>query len=141
MLPKWEDLIFAGDLDSADILTIEVYSGSVFLGQASIASLQELEPQDEVIDKWIDLTPRPKKKDIVSGKIHVRVIYSTTPESRSLMKNREAKDIHFHAFYRHLFKTGDLITYNAVGILSSITKLVTNAPFSQVGLILNLPNK
>jgi predicted Ser/Thr protein kinase len=57
------------------------------------------------------------------------------------MKNREAKDIHFHAFYRHLFKTGDLITYNAVGILSSITKLVTNAPFSQVGLILNLPNK
>jgi hypothetical protein len=54
MLPKWEDLIFAGDLDSADILTIEVYFGSVFLGQASVASFQELEPQDEVIGIFND---------------------------------------------------------------------------------------
>jgi phosphatidylinositol phospholipase C delta len=144
--PKWDELFFGCDLDPSDYLILEVYQDNsyspAFLGQASIAHLQTIQPHDEVIDKWVELKPRQGKKDIVSGKIHVRYLYSLTPESRALLKNRHGEDdIHLYSYYRHLFKTGDLISYSAPGILSSITKLVTNAPFSQVGLILKLPNK
>jgi hypothetical protein len=35
----------------------------------------------------------------------------------------------------------DLIAYSGIGALHSMTKLITNSPYSHVGMIFRLPNK
>jgi len=53
----------------------------------------------------------------------------------------ETEDVYLYNFYKHLFKTGDLISFSGVGVTASATKIVTNAPFSHSGVILRLPNR
>jgi len=38
-------------------------------------------------------------------------------------------------------KSGDVILYSEVGVLSTITRLLGNSDFSRVGIVLKLPNK
>jgi hypothetical protein len=134
-------------VDASEYLSIELHQdasfGAVCLGQAILYQLQTLSPQDEVVERWVDLKPRSGKKDQVSGKVHLRVYYSTVKETRSMMdKNQlETEDVFMYNYYKHLFKTGDLISFSGVGITASATKVVTNAPFSHTGVILRLPNR
>lgn len=39
------------------------------------------------------------------------------------------------------FKTGDLILYDAHGLLPSYVKLASNSPYSNVGMVIKLPNR
>jgi hypothetical protein len=68
-------------VDASEYLSIELHQdasfGAVCLGQAILYQLQTLSPQDEVVERWVDLKPRSGKKDQVSGKVHLRVYYST----------------------------------------------------------------
>src|SRR5262245_868457 len=50
---------------------------------------------------------------------------------------------HSYSYHEHLsrFKTGDLIVYSGTGILGAVSQLMTNSPYSHVGLVVQLPNK
>lgn len=42
---------------------------------------------------------------------------------------------------RDQVKSGDLICYDAPGLLPSMTKIVTNSPYSRIGLVFEAPTK
>eukprot|EP00010_Vexillifera_abyssalis_P006450 CAMPEP_0201547268 /NCGR_PEP_ID=MMETSP0173_2-20130828/3731_1 /ASSEMBLY_ACC=CAM_ASM_000268 /TAXON_ID=218659 /ORGANISM="Vexillifera sp., Strain DIVA3 564/2" /LENGTH=735 /DNA_ID=CAMNT_0047956263 /DNA_START=26 /DNA_END=2233 /DNA_ORIENTATION=+ len=136
--PRWEDLFFFPDPDVPEI-RIELVCGKKkkFLGRANITtSLNEL-AKEEIIDQWYQLEARPgKKRDRVSGKVHVRLFLSDQQESRP-------PKLEYSVFHEYLgkFKPGDLIVYSGIGLCDSLTQLTTGFPFSRVGLVIESPNK
>jgi phosphatidylinositol phospholipase C, delta len=46
-----------------------------------------------------------------------------------------------YSYYKNLFKTGDLILYDGMGALATLTKVESNAPFSHVGMIVRLTSR
>lgn len=137
-------------MDDIKYLTIEVHSekkmGHHFLGEATLSQLQTLQPFDEVIDKWWDLQPKyvmkEKAKEKISGRIRVKMYYSMLPETKpSTPHPLESPDIHLLPYFNPLLKTGDLILFDGLGLLSAATKLARNSPFSSIGLVVVLPDK
>lgn len=137
-------------MEDIKYLTVEVHSekkmGHHFLGEATLAQLQTLQPFDEVIDKWWDLQPKyimkEKAKEKIGGRIRIKIYYSMLPETRpSVPHPLESPDIHLLPYFNSLLKTGDLILFDGLGLLSAATKLARNSPFSSVGLVLILPDK
>lgn len=137
-------------MDDIKYLTVEVHSekkmGHHFLGEATLAQLQTLQPFDEVIDKWWELQPKyimkEKAKEKISGRVRIKIFYSMLPETRpSVASPFETPDIHLLPYFTSLFKTGDLILFDGLGMLSAATKLARNSPFSSVGLVVILPDK
>jgi hypothetical protein len=95
--------------------------------------------EEQVIQTWYDLSVRPgKKKDKVSGKVLLRMFYSTSTESRPERGVEYRVD---YEAYLSQFKTGDLLIYSGRGVLSAMTQLFTGYPFSRVGMVLKLENK
>lgn len=48
---------------------------------------------------------------------------------------------YLYSYYKNLFKTGDLILYDGMGALATVTKVESNAPFSHVGIIVKLTSR
>lgn len=141
---------FHSDIDDAKYLTVEVHSekkvGHHFLGEATLAQLQTLQPFDEAIDRWWDLQPKyvmkDKAKEKVSGRVRLKVFYSILPETKPAVQHiMDSPDIQLLPYFNSLLKTGDLILFDGPGALAASTKMIRNSPFSAVGLVLSLPAK
>jgi hypothetical protein len=149
--PVWNECFFI-QADPTVPVKIEMWDydkiGSPdFMGHVSL-DLKTV-PQDRVVDLYPPLHAR-KKKEIVSGAIHLRVYHSSAKETRP------AAQAHAHAphaqpdlagpqfLYRPFktaFKPGDLIGYSGHGIISGLQKIFTGNPITSVGMVVYLPNK
>jgi len=49
--------------------------------------------------------------------------------------------MHLYSYFQKMFKTGDLILFNGIGVTPTLAKITTNTPFSHCGLVLRLPNR
>jgi hypothetical protein len=135
---------FFFSLDEGGDLVIEVSKclalrRSEFAGEAVLSNPMNEHEEEDVVDLWLPLQARAGKKDKVQGKIHIRFLYSCSPETKPT--EDRGQQIFFYDDYIDSFKTGDLIAYNGIGVLHSMTKLATNSPYSHVGMIFRLPNK
>eukprot|EP00013_Stygamoeba_regulata_P020334 CAMPEP_0177654494 /NCGR_PEP_ID=MMETSP0447-20121125/14366_1 /TAXON_ID=0 /ORGANISM="Stygamoeba regulata, Strain BSH-02190019" /LENGTH=764 /DNA_ID=CAMNT_0019158155 /DNA_START=75 /DNA_END=2366 /DNA_ORIENTATION=+ len=137
--PKWKELFYFFDPEESELyLEVWCHKKGKFLGQASICSLDSLR-EEQVVQTWYDLTVRPgKKKDKVTGKVLLRLFYSTSTETRPERGVEYRVD---YEPYISQFKTGDLLIFSGRGILSTMTQLFTGYPFSRVGMIVQLENK
>ena len=138
--PVFSDLFFFVDPDDMNC-RLEVWDTKKgkFLGQCDVCHLDTME-DEKVLDVWMDLQPRPKKKkEPVSGKVHVRAYYSKAGETLPPGQAPEYKAF-FHNYIGQ-FKTGDLILYSGVGVLPALTKVMTGCPYSHVGLVVEMPNR
>ena len=113
-------------------------------------------PQDRIIDVSPPLLAR-KKKESVSGSIHLRVYHSCARETRSLQQVDMASVQFLYRPYKNLFKPGDLIGYSGYGVISGLQKILTGNPITRylslalphplvysnfsIGMVLYLPNK
>jgi len=138
------------DADDSKYLTVEVHSekkvGSYFLGEATLSQLQTLQPFDVVIDKWWDLQPKyvmkDKERERCGGKVRLKLYYSMLPETRPPTPDvMDSSDIFLDQYFQSLFKTGDLLLFDGIGLLPAITKLERNSPFSSVGMVVVLSSK
>ncbi|KAL6064799.1 rhodopsin [Balamuthia mandrillaris] len=144
--PVWNEYFLFAVETSFD-LTIELYKtkklgSDVPFGHATIFRSSQWRgdgpEEEEVVDLWLDLESRGKKEK-AAGKIHVRYVYSTSPETRPV--HEKGQQIFFYDDYIDRFKTGDLIAYSGIGFLHSINKLSSNSNYSHVGVVFRLPNK
>ena len=73
------------------------------------------------------------------GMLKLSICYSTMLETRELdtQYNREFN----YKPYLSKMNSGDLIAYDAPGIIGTSIKVVTDSPYSHVGLVLRIPNK
>lgn len=142
--PYWGEFFFLtpSGADMSSSVTFSVWNNKIIdrcLGQFSI-KLSDLD-KERVYDMWCDLQPRSEKsKSNVSGKVHIRTYISFMKESAP-----EGRTNQFHQFlyepYFPQFKTGDLIVFGGVGLISTLIKLYTNSEYSSLGIVVSLPNK
>lgn len=91
-------------------------------------------------DVWLPLKNKAgKSKDQAKGKLHIRFLYSCSPETKPA--EDRGQQIFFYDDYIDSFKTGDLLIFSGIGALHSMNKLITNSPYSHVGMVFRLPNK
>ena len=92
--------------------------------------------RDEVISGWYDVTGKRGSK---TGKLHLSFLLSTQLETKDL----DTKYCNTFSYKSVLdqMKAGNLIAFNAPGIIATSLQLVSNSPFSHVGLIVEMPNK
>jgi len=150
-----EPNVFFFELEEKDTdVKIEVWDkdslkSDDFLGQTNPIIIERIkDKREQIIDEWMDLHPRPGKRDgEITGKIHIRYIYSTIPESKPkppklhhnfIFSNFRA-DITFPA--KNNFKTGDLILYTDIGLLPSVNRLFYNFNYSRIGIVIKMHNK
>ena len=91
--------------------------------------------KDRVIDGWHDVV---SKKGIV-GRVHVSMVFSTSMETKE-MEPAYGNDFNYKAVLPKM-KAGDLIAFNAPGVIAAGVQLTTNSLFSHVGMVVELPNK
>ena len=158
--PLYQEFFFhiLNDLNVYKNIQFEVLSSKIgkdrFLGQCGLEILK-LAPE-VLYDFWLTLYPqssfsspsgsrrmsikattRGSQSEIVTGKLHIRVILS----AMSGVRPRAGPKTKFEFLYDNAqFKTGDVIAYSGTGMLASLTKLLSNSDFSQLGIVLVLPN-
>ena len=155
--PQFGDLFFFTDPEEPSLkIEISCSKKSKFLGQAELANLDSL-PVEKINDLWVDLQGKPGKKQKngeVTGKVHVRLVYSKVAETR--MPGEETNYKAFYQQYAGQFKTGfdlvecellvccsdipfsltgDLIVYSGVGLIPEITKVMTGSAYTHLGII------
>ena len=160
--PEFHELFFHtfNNIQNNSVVVFEVWSAKhlgkdSFCGQASV-ELIRLMP-DGLHDFELTLVPRPKEagtprrssltnklslrgnsQELISGTLHVRMVMSNLSGHRA---RAGPSMLNYEYFYDNVaFKTGDVIAYGGVGMLPSLTKLVSNSEYSTLGLILCLPN-
>lgn len=105
-------------------------------GEVVFGTISSLEPE-KLTSEWYDVMC-PKKKEAV-GKLKVTIYFSTMMESR--VNDRDyAKEFCYNEHLEHM-QTGDIIAYDAPGIIAGATKVVTDHPYSHVGMVVKIPNK
>mmetsp|Transcript_28591 Transcript_28591/g.79906 ORF Transcript_28591/g.79906 Transcript_28591/m.79906 type:complete len:818 (+) Transcript_28591:47-2500(+) len=137
--PVFSDLLFFCDPDDNNCrLEINCSKKGKFLGQVDLFHLDTI-ADEKIHDLWLDLQPRPKKKkEVVTGKVHVRAYFSKVRETRP------ADHVGYKAFFHNYigqFKTGDVIMYSGIGLLPSLTKVMTGCPYSHCGVVVEMPNR
>ncbi len=141
------------DFDEHATLTVEVFSSKaisdLFLGACSL-DLTKL-PPEQLHDVWLPLaTEAPINRRLskaslrstqalgaTNGKIHLRLVLSNHTGLRPRRQLALAYDYQYESC---AFKTGDVVAFSGIGLLSSLTKLRCGVNYSQVGIILVLPN-
>lgn len=136
--PRFEETFAFLDPEVGD-LHVEVWCAKKkkFLGKATITQSLNDFPADSVVDEWFKLEPRPaKKKDRVSGKVHLRLYWSNKRETIT-------SSIEQTVYTEHLvhFKPGDVIVYSGNGMIDTLTQLSSGFPFSRIGVVIEAPNK
>lgn len=116
------------------------------MGETKVSQIQTLQPFDEVIEQWIDLKPKflmkEKEKEMIGGRIHLKLYYSRLPETAKLAKDlNESGNIFLDNYLMKMIKTGDLIVYDGIGAIPALVKLNRNIPFSHLGLVIKLVNR
>jgi len=143
-LVTFNDLFTFTNLEPSDYISIEFEDKpgltSKLIGTAQITQVQTIQPYDEPIDGWYSLVGRPGSKWAVKGSVHLRLYYSIETHKKSKTKGKEKMKF-LYEHYMDSFKTGDLIAYSGNGVVAAATKLITNSPFSHLGMIFRLPNK
>jgi hypothetical protein len=156
--PVFKDFVFhtVNSIQTCLGLTFEVWSATKlgkdrFLGMASLEVLRLL--PETCYDFWLTLQARPEERrrsslsvislrsshsEVVSGKLRVRVLLSSMSGSRP----RVGPLVQNYAYdYDHVnFKTGDVLAFSGVGMLPTLTKLLSNSEVSSLGIVLFLPN-
>jgi len=115
------------------------------IGSAEISILKL--DQDIVLDSFYPLNHREKLKkkgeieDVDIGNIHLRLILSTKKEAKDDYIRPLENDIYRYDEYKKKLKSGDVLLYSEVGVLSTVTKLLGNCEFSRAGMIIKIPNR
>jgi Protein kinase domain/C2 domain len=135
--PHWDEMFALTDPEGTD-LKLEVWCSKKkkFLGKANVGAIIDFE-EDTIVDRWLELSVRPnKKKDKVSGRVHLRLFVSKKHETRP-------PKIDYSVYLEHLphFKAGDLVVLSGIGMLDTLTQITTGFPFSRVGMVIEAPNK
>jgi len=121
-----------------------------FLGQTNPIIIERIkDKREQIIDEWMELHPRPGKRDgEITGKIHIRYIYSTMPESKPKPPKLHHNFVfaNFRADFslqniKNNFKTGDLILFSDIGLLPSVNRLFYNFNYSRIGIVIKMHNK
>jgi len=96
--------------------------------------------KEHIETRWHDVIFKKKKDSPQSiGKMRITVYYSTMLETKE--SDTQYENTFFYKEYLPKMKTGDIIAYNAPGIIAGTIKLVSNSDYSHVGMIVCLPNK
>ncbi|ELR21133.1 domain found in dishevelled, egl10, and pleckstrin domain containing protein [Acanthamoeba castellanii str. Neff] len=138
---SWPQFFFAVPDSSNLELTITDKSGKV-AGTYEI-KVDDLK-QDTVVAGEYELQVSDKKKkkagesDDPQGKVDVRVYYSLLMETRPPGPGPHTYN---YADYLGQIKTGDLVVYSGTGVLAAACQLITNTPYSHIGLAVYLPNR
>ncbi len=137
---------------SFEVLAAAKLGKDRFLGMAALDVLR-LAPET-CYDFWLPLQPRPEERrrssmsvislrgsthtEAVSGKLRVRALLSSMSGSRP----RVGPLVQSYAYdYDSInFKTGDVLAFSGVGMLPTLTKLLSNSDVSALGIVLVLPN-
>eukprot|EP01119_Soliformovum_irregulare_P012218 TRINITY_DN3160_c0_g1_i1.p1 TRINITY_DN3160_c0_g1~~TRINITY_DN3160_c0_g1_i1.p1 ORF type:complete len:810 (+),score=196.32 TRINITY_DN3160_c0_g1_i1:29-2458(+) len=142
--PKFSERdIFFLEPNGVNELTLEVWdrnsiASDKFMGMYNIGKIEAFSAES-VQDKWFDLHARPGKKEQVSGRLHLRFLFSKNSETRPVASARS--NIFTYDTHMSSFQTGDLILYDGFGIIPATTKISSNSNYSNAGMILKLPNK
>lgn len=106
----------------------------------------ELKPE-KVIDQWFDLdlpeNLKSKYKDVLDeiiGNVHLRLYYSVDKETPFPVPNNSINNFLYES-YLNKMKNGDLILYDGIGCLDSVTKIYSGSQYSRIGIILKMPNR
>ncbi len=156
--PVFREFFFhtVNDVQLCQTVLFEVYSARIgkdrFLGQASI-DVFRLQPEG-LHDFWLSLVPKPDNgrrssismlslrasasSECVAGRLRVRALLSclsgSRPRAGPLVQSYD------YDYETAGFKTGDVLVFSGVGMLPTLTKLLSNSEYSALGVVVILPN-
>lgn len=131
------------DVEQIQYLSVELKSENRVIGTAVLAQIQTLRNSEFPYDRWWDLKPKhnqkEKDKDLTKGKIRLKLYYSSYSETKP--NNYIPDDIYLYKYWWKAIKTGDLILYDGYGMNATVMKCKTFTPFTNVGIVVVIPNK
>jgi len=145
----WNEFMFfsIGELDKELVLEVLEHkaglpslSSDKLIGACVVCNIDKLDKETPV-DMVVKLKFNAKRKELAKhdfGSVHLRLYYSCITESP--IPTTDVDVFHYSGFKRQI-KTGDLVVFNEVGVLPTLTKLMSNSNYSRVGLAVRLPNK
>lgn len=147
--PKFNEMFwFETPADNAPFsLKAKVHDGSDEIGAVELKELATF-PQEMIVDQWYDVIYTAKKTDTSEkrGQLRLQLFLSSTPEVRTLTVPAGPPDTPYTYLYPSKnfldkVKAGDVILYSGFGPLSVFMQLYTCTPFSNIGIVVSLPNK
>eukprot|EP00013_Stygamoeba_regulata_P023701 CAMPEP_0177645366 /NCGR_PEP_ID=MMETSP0447-20121125/9209_1 /TAXON_ID=0 /ORGANISM="Stygamoeba regulata, Strain BSH-02190019" /LENGTH=607 /DNA_ID=CAMNT_0019147841 /DNA_START=52 /DNA_END=1875 /DNA_ORIENTATION=+ len=141
----WNQFFVLDISEENPTISVEVWAKGrfkdTFLGRAVLVEKPLGLTPEEVYEAELNLQPtKPKDKVSKDARMQVRFLFSdqheTLADGNPNLRNRFDYDAHLREF-----KSGDLIAYSGIGLVASLAKLESNSCFSNLGIVVKLPNK
>eukprot|EP01126_Amoeba_proteus_P058332 TRINITY_DN7517_c0_g1_i1.p1 TRINITY_DN7517_c0_g1~~TRINITY_DN7517_c0_g1_i1.p1 ORF type:complete len:404 (+),score=59.64 TRINITY_DN7517_c0_g1_i1:95-1306(+) len=150
---SWKELVFL-DLDGIDPgmeITLEVIENvngltmkkTPLIGSARLIKISQLVPEIVVSNKAVLVKTKGKKgsKNYIERETGILSVVMYLSESVETIGRPPDNQFFYYGPFREALKTGDLLLYNEVGLLSTMCKLSCKSIHNRAGLVLKMPNK